>query len=469
MIKKFKTIKSEIIFTYSSVFIITLLFLNILVYFQSMRMVIDLKKDSLSTSREFFLENINELYSDGGILSKDDLLKEISKTISNNKEISIKVTKDSGDSVGTLPIDIPINKEDLFNIRIINGGEGGNEFFYLIEVLEYEEENYIFQYILSTDYESYFEVLIKVIFLVEAIGIIISILLSIKIANKVVGPINKISDITEAITADNLTHRIPEDTETLEIKRLSNLINTMLERLEKSFENQKEFMSNVSHELRTPISVIKGYIDLYKRIGPEDRELLEESMLVIEEENESMKRMIEKLLFLSRSEIGDYSLNINSINVRDLFERLKRDYTSINKDQLIKITVEDDKYLLCDSDLTLQMLRALMDNGIKYGNEKGLEIGYEETIDTSIIYVEDFGKGMTPSELENIFNRFYKSDKSRNRDSGSMGLGLSIVEKISELHHCRIEVKSQVNQGSIFKIIFKKENNDYAEDTHSRG
>ena len=324
MIKKIKTIKSKIIFTYSSVFIITLFLLNLFVYFQSMRMVINLKKDSLSTSRKAFLENINEIYSGKGIVSRNDILKEISKAISNNKEISIKVTKNNFDSIGELPIDVQINKEDFFNIRLIDEEKDGNEFFYLVETHEYEGENYVFQYILSTDYESYFTVLIKVIFLVEALGILIAIFLSIKIANKVVDPINRISDITEAITVDNLGYRIPEDAETLEIKRLSKIINTMLERLENSFESQKEFMSNVSHELRTPISVIKGYIDLYKKIGPEDRDLLEESMQVIEEENDAMKRMIEKLLFLSRSEVGNYNINICNINIKDFFEKLKQ-------------------------------------------------------------------------------------------------------------------------------------------------
>jgi|GEM_PF-1063863 len=469
MIKKFKTIRSEIIFTYTTVFIGTLILLNILIYLQSAKMVVKLKKDMLYTAREFFLENLGELYDRGSAVSKQELLKEIQRVRLQNKELYIKISEDSGGSVGTLPYEkLPL--EDKYGkISIIDGGREGNEYFYLVDRSTYDGRNYTFHYLMVTDYEEYFKILIKAMLIVEVLAILIAVFMGVKIADRVVKPINRISDMTESISADSLKERLPEFTETREITRLSELINNMLERLDRSFDNQKEFMSNVSHELRTPIAVIKGYVDLYKKVGPEDRELLEEAMEIIEEENENMKRMIEKLLFLAKNDIEEYTLNLQWSDVSGIYQKIKRDYDSIAGSGKVKVSVGVKGHLLCDQDLVVQMLRALIDNGIKYGDGGMVELGYYEDDTRSTMYVRDFGRGMTPGEVEDVFKRFYRGDKSRNRDSGSMGLGLSIVEKIAKIHRCIIEVESKPGNGSTFKVVFDKGDGIYAEDTDSRG
>jgi len=468
LFQKFKTIKMNIIFTYVSVFIGTLIFLNILVYQLSIKVIVDTKKDVFYSNQKFFTERIKEFKTKKIMLSKIKIEDQIKSLRIQNSDFYIKITGPDNSEVGEIPEGITLNLEK-YNELITVDGDDEKEYFYLNEKLNYDGDDYIFQYLLVTDYEQYFKILMKILIFVELIGIFISILMGIKIGNKVVNPINKISDMVEIITSKNLTERLPIKNEAYEIARLSNLINMMFERLEKSFENQKNFISNISHELRTPIAVIKGYLDLYRKVGADNAELVEEAITAIEEENENINRMIEKLLFLARNDIEKLQLNIVNLDMNTFFKKLKNDYKSIENSRKLKVFVEPNSYLKCDTDILLQILRALIDNAIKYGGDNGIDIGYYKTQNQNIIYVKDYGNGMDKDEVEKIFHRFYRGDKSRNRDNGSVGLGLSIVENLAELHRCKIEVDSKVGKGTTFKVIFNNNGGNNEENFIGRG
>lgn len=455
MFQKFKTIKMNIIFTYAVVFVGTLLFLNILIYQLSSKMIINIKKDTFYTNKEFFLENIKDLEEKNIVMSKKKLEVEINKVRSHSRDFYISILNPNGIEVGEIPRDINLDSRQSNEIVLLEG-KNHEEYFYLNEVRQYNGNDYMFQYLLITDYEEYFKVLMQVLIIIELLSIFIAIFLGIRIGNKVIRPINRISDMTEKITAENLDQRLPIGDQPDEISRLSKLINTMFERLDQSFDDQKNFVSNISHELRTPIAVMKGYLDLYRKVGPDNKELLEEAMTAIEEENESMNRMIEKLLFMARKDLENFKLNIDIINIENLFKKLKNDYSSIEESGGLKTFVEAGSSLKCDQDILIQILRALIDNAIKYGENKGIELGYYESNIESIIYVKDYGSGIDLDEVGKIFDRFYKGDKSRNRDNGSVGLGLSIVKKLTELHGCEVNVKSKLGEGTTFEIIFIK-------------
>lgn len=455
MFPNFKTIKMNIIFTYVIVFVGTLLFLNVLIYQLSSKMIINIKKDTFYTNKEFFLENIKDLEEKNIVMSKKKLEAEIEKVRAHSRDFYISILNPDGIKVGGIPRDISFDLKQ-YNKIVLLEGKDHEEYFYLNEIRKYNGNDYIFQYLLITDYEEYFKVLMEVLIIVELLSIFIAIFLGIRIGNKVITPINRISDMTERITAENLDQRLPIGDQPDEISRLSKLINTMFERLDQSFDDQKNFVSNISHELRTPIAVMKGYLDLYRKVGPDNKELLEEAMTAIEEENESMNRMIEKLLFMARKDMEKFKLNIDTVDVKNLFKKLKNDYGSIEESGGIKTFVKSGSLLKCDQDILIQILRALIDNAIKYGENRGIELGYYEKPEEGIIYVKDYGNGIDPDEIDKIFDRFYKGDKSRNRDNGSVGLGLSIVKKLTELHRCQINVKSKIGEGTTFEIIFVK-------------
>ncbi len=465
--RTFKTVKAKIAFTYVLVFVGTLMLLNILIYFLSLSMTVKAKKELMYTNRSFFLEGLKAYQEEGVAVSIKDIEAEIEKIRWKYTPFYIMVENQEGESVGKIPENITF--EEKYNELILAEGEERKEYFYYVELYEYEGMTYKIYYVLVADYHEYFKVLIKVLIAAELLGIIVAIILGIKLGDKVVGPINEISETTERINVENLSERLPPVKGQHEIARLSQVINLMLERLNTTFEEQKKFMSNVSHELRTPVAVMKGYLDLYRRVGPENKEIVEEAIDAIEEENENMRLMIEKLLFLARREADEYSLNVKSVDMQKLLEKLRKDYTSIDKNRDIKVVIEENPTVLCDEGLVIQMLRALIDNGIKYGGENGLEIGFYRDGEDSVVYVEDFGEGMTQEETNRIFDRFYKRDDSRNRDDGSMGLGLSIVKKIAEIHGCRIRVKSKKGVGSRFEVVFTKGVDEDEEDTYSRG
>lgn len=467
MFQKFKTIKMNIIFTYAVVFVGTLLFLNVLIYQLSSKMIINIKKDTFYTNKEFFLENIKDLEEKNIVMSKKKLEVEINKVRSHSRDFYISILNPNGIEVGEIPRDVSLDLKQSNKVLLLEG-ENHEEYFYLNEVRQYNGSDYIFQYLLITDYEEYFKVLMQVLIIIELLSIFIAIFLGIRIGNKVIRPINRISDMTEKITSENLDQRLPIGDQPDEISRLSKLINTMFERLDQSFDDQKNFVSNISHELRTPIAVMKGYLDLYRKVGPDNKELLEEAMTAIEEENESMNRMIEKLLFMARKDIEKFKLSIDIIDIENLFKKLKNDYSSIEESGGLKTFVEAGSSLKCDQDILIQILRALIDNAIKYGESKGIELGYYESSTESIIYVKDYGNGIDSDEIDKIFDRFYRGDKSRNRDNGSVGLGLSIVKKLTELHGCEVNVKSKIGKGTTFEIIFIKNGGINEKNTTSR-
>lgn len=467
MFQKFKTIKMNIILTYVIVFVGTLLFLNVLIYQLSSKMIINMKEDVFYANKEFFLENIKGLEEKDIVMSKKELEGEIEKVRTHSGDFYIRILDPNGIKVGQIPIGVDPDFKQYDKIVLVDGADH-EEYFYLNEVLQYDGKDYIFQYLLITDYEEYFKVLMEVLIIIELLGIFIAIFLGIRIGNKVIKPINRICDMAERITAENLDQRLPMGNQPDEISRLSKLINIMFERLDQSFDNQKNFISNISHELRTPIAVMKGYLDLYRKVGPDDKDLLEEAMTAIEEENESMKRMIEKLLFMARKDIENFKLNIDTIDIENLFKKLKNDYRSIDESGGLKTFVEPNSHFKCDADILLQILRALIDNAIKYGGDNGIDIGYYKTQTENIVYVKDCGNGMDEDEVEKIFHRFYKGDKSRNRDDGSVGLGLSIVKKLAELHGCEVNVKSKIGEGTTFEIIFVKNGGTNEKNTASR-
>ncbi|UUV17288.1 ATP-binding protein [Fusobacteria bacterium ZRK30] len=457
----------NIIFTYVIVFVGTLLFLNVLIYQLSSKMIINIKKDTFYTNKDFFLENIKGLEEKNVVMSKKRLEVEINKVRAHSRDFYIRILNPNGIEVGEIPRDISLDLKQ-YNKIVLLEGKNHEEYFYLDEVRQYNGNDYIFQYLLITDYEEYFKVLMQVLIIIELLSIFIAIFLGIRIGNKVITPINRISDLTEKITAENLDQRLPIGDQPDEISRLSKLINTMFERLDQSFDDQRDFVSNISHELRTPIAVMKGYLDLYRKVGPDNKELLEEAMTAIEEENESMNRMIEKLLFMARKDIENFKLNIDTIDIKNLFKKLKNDYGSIEESGGLKTSVESDSLLKCDQDILIQILRALIDNAIKYGENKGIELGYYERPAEAVIYVKDFGNGIDSGEIDKIFDRFYRGDKSRNRDNGSVGLGLSIVKKLTELHGCEVNVKSKIGEGTTFEIIFAKNGGTNEKNTVSR-
>lgn len=241
-----------------------------------------------------------------------------------------------------------------------------------------------------------------------------------------------------------------------EIEELSVIFDTMLDKVENYTNLQSRFISDVSHELRTPVAIIKGHIGLLQRWGKNDQEILEESLSAAGHEADRMAIMINDMLDMIRVQgsfeghQNDRTVLENSIEtVIGNFRVLKEDFdfnwtprASQTSARIYKNHFE-------------QALMILIDNAIKYSRrEKEITIDLETTGQNAIVKVSDKGEGISEEDIKHIFERFYRTDKSRNRTStqAGLGIGLSILEQIVEGYHLEMRVESVLNEGSTFII-----------------
>ncbi|MGB4372936.1 MAG: HAMP domain-containing sensor histidine kinase, partial [Halanaerobiales bacterium] len=236
----------------------------------------------------------------------------------------------------------------------------------------------------------------------------------------------------------------PED----ELTELTRTFNSMLDRLEKAFQGQRQFVSDASHELRTPISVIQGYANLLDRWGKEEVAVRDEAIEAIKKEAANMKTLVESLLFLARGDGNKISINKSQFYLDELIEEVVQE-TLLITDKLKVSTTGLEKMLInADRELIKQMLRIFIDNGIKYTPAGGeLRIGLAREDNWALLTVEDTGIGIPEEALPHIFERFYRVDKSRSEKKGA-GLGLAIARWIIEKHHGQVEIFSSPGHGT---------------------
>jgi two-component system phosphate regulon sensor histidine kinase PhoR len=226
----------------------------------------------------------------------------------------------------------------------------------------------------------------------------------------------------------------------------------------KEFERLRtEFVANVSHELKTPLTSILGFVETLKEGGMDDRDNRLKFLQIIEDQSMKLYALIEDLLLLSKMESAAEPLRLEEVSVEKLFDKMKETFSPLLKEKRIQWkTVTPDKPLKIHAEAASleRALSNLIDNALKYNRPDG-----QVTLEASsrhaeaVLQVGDSGPGISPTDLPRIFERFYRSEKSRSRESGGTGLGLSIAKHIVERHGGRIEVRSAPGRGSVFSII----------------
>ncbi|ABR47701.1 integral membrane sensor signal transduction histidine kinase [Alkaliphilus metalliredigens QYMF] len=289
------------------------------------------------------------------------------------------------------------------------------------------------------------------------LGIDIFLLLTVLISGarsskKIVKPIEVMTKAVENITINEINTRLSVSGSQDELKDLARTFNSMLDRIQQSYEQQNQFVSDASHELRTPISVIQGYADLLVRWGKKDEKILEESLTAIKEESENMKDLVEKLLFLARGDKNTQKVEKKDFYLNELIDDVVKETRMIDGSHQI-INLKNEGILMnADPRLIKESLRIFIDNCIKY-TPSGGSIKIESILKKNEveISIEDTGIGISKEDLPNIFNRFYRADKSRTKGidgTGGTGLGLAIASWIIQRHNGRIKVESQIDVGT---------------------
>ena len=238
--------------------------------------------------------------------------------------------------------------------------------------------------------------------------------------------------------------RIHNEENFIEFSILQKAFKNMLIRLKEQSQMQIDFVNNASHELKTPIFVLKGYVDMLNDWGKNDKEVLDESLVILKKEIQNMQDLTEKLLFLAKSKnLVAEKNNISLDNaLKEVIDNLSFAYP---KQKINYISSE----IFIDSDIALLKLlfKNLIENAIKYGKDNPINIELKKEKKVKVI-IEDFGVGISEKALPHIFERFYREDEARNREIKSYGLGLSIVKEIIALLNIDIQIESQINKGT---------------------
>lgn len=239
----------------------------------------------------------------------------------------------------------------------------------------------------------------------------------------------------------------------IELEGLENAINAMLGRMQESYRQQARFVSDASHELRTPIAVIQGYAGMLKRWGKEDPKVLEEGIEAIASESDYMKKLVDQLLFLARGDTGRNRLEMKKVNVAEIVQEARDDAALIDKGHLWELGRCDTAFVTADPDLLKQCVRILTENAARYTPEGGAVRLQAVLGETEVrIEVQDTGCGIAQKDMQHIFERFYRADDARSRESGGSGLGLAIARWIVDSHGGHFEVFSREGLGTRFTV-----------------
>jgi len=276
------------------------------------------------------------------------------------------------------------------------------------------------------------------------------------IINRALHPVKSVARTAAEISADDLSLRIKDSGRKDEIGVLVRTFNDMIARLEKSVDKIRQFSGDVSHELRTPLTIIRGEIEvlLRKERGKEDYVRTLESVL---EESRRMEKIIDDLLFLSRVEAMDRSRLNQDVRLDEVLARVVESRKPVLREKSLDCTLEiqDGVVVRGSAELLERMAVNLVDNAVRYTPAGGrIHAAVSRETGAVVLEIRDTGIGIPEESLPHIFDRFFVADKSRSKETGGSGLGLSIVKWIAEIHGARVEVQSREGEGSSFRILF---------------
>lgn len=291
---------------------------------------------------------------------------------------------------------------------------------------------------------------------------VISIFLVYIFSLKMTKNLTKISSVSEVIAAGEFNKRLDIKTQD-EIGNLARSFNKMVEALQKQEEMRRNFIANVSHELRTPMTSIRGFIEgILDGTIPAEKQ--SRYLKIVKEEIVRLNRLVNDLLDLAKMEAGEVSIVFSDFDINEIIRQSVIKLESLINEKNLEIIVnfdEEETFVKADADAIERVLLNLLHNAIKFTPGGGI-IVVNTTLqkDTVLISVADNGTGIEKDELDMIWERFYKSDKSRGQYKSGTGLGLAIVKNIINEHGQDIWVESEIDKGAIFYFTLKRSRKD---------
>ena len=287
------------------------------------------------------------------------------------------------------------------------------------------------------------------------------------VSGRALKPLREFSETVEKVQAQNLADYTIEENKIAELDRLRTSYNKMLMRLSESFETQRQFTGNAAHELRTPLALIQAQLDLYHTTEhPESGAAAEETIQMVTEQNERLSKLVRTLLDMSELQTvarGD------KIELQGLIEEVLTDLEPLAQEKNIELIQKaqsksdgrsdgteesEEELILTGSDILIyRMIYNLVENAIKYNRTDGsVTVSATREKNKVVLTVADTGNGIDESFREQIFEPFFRVDKSRSRELGGVGLGLAMVREIVRAHDGKIEVRGNEQGGTTFEV-----------------
>ena len=306
-----------------------------------------------------------------------------------------------------------------------------------------------------TTEKEFFTSLQRLLFYTVAVCFVLALLAGHFISRRILTPIREITWTARSIEEEQMGRRLDVPRARDELSELARTFNRMLDRLQEGFRQEQRFVSDASHELRTPLTVILGYSDLLSRWGREDKNILDEGITAIRSEAENMQQLIEKLLFLARADQKRQAVNKEEVDFAELLADTMEKMQMVTTSHEVTLGRNDPAVVDGDPVLLRQLLRIFLENSLKYTPAGGHIHAYSilsPDHSAIIVTLADDGIGIAPEHQDRIFDRFYRVDSSRTKETGGSGLGLSIARWIADQHEIKVMLKSAIDEGTTITL-----------------
>ncbi len=386
-------------------------------------------------------------------------LNNIAHTLPLGTEIELK--EPSGKTILTLvnPMESMMNNGSGMGMRYsvqewktkslnVNGPEG----ILAIAIVHYPASARI----LNPADASFVSAIYRSLLLAGSLALIIGILLSYWTSRRLVSPLQRLTKAVHRVGEGHLDEQVPVSTKD-ELGQLATAFNGMADNLKKQEYLRKQFTADIAHELRTPLTSIRSYIEAFQDgVLPPNTE----NLIIINEEIERLVALSSDLKDLNIAEIGALKPNFAPVDVEELLDKVVYKLYPLFQEKELNLVWKKAKEPIVipgDENLLTRLFYNLIHNAYKYSQNKGqIDIQIEDKMHDVSIRIRDSGMGIPDEDLPFIFERFYRADKSRARETGGTGIGLALVKQITLLHKGTIEVESKLGQGSQFTVILPR-------------
>lgn len=329
----------------------------------------------------------------------------------------------------------------------------------IIYGIKLDDSNYAFVSASLEPIDTTITVLKNQFIYVTMLVIILSLIVSYFVSRKISSGVIKINREAKKLSKGNFDVKFDTDQPILELSELAETLEYTKDELSKTENLRRELLANVSHDLKTPLTMIKAYAEMVRDVTYKDDTKRTKDLNIIIEETDRLNVLVNDILELSKIQSGTQKLTIEQFDLEKFVKNIIKRYDIMSENKKYKFKVSINKNIIVSADRKRieQVMYNLINNAINYtGDDKKIIISALELENTVRIEVKDTGKGIDKEELENIWDKYYKIDKTHSREQVGSGVGLSIVKNILINHNCNYGVESIKGNGTTFYFELPK-------------